>query len=124
MLCSQCHIVYYCSLSCQRKHWTKHASICKALHLLAQSPNDLKSLGSVTNGFICHLSPNQQIRLSSLVGKRCILNCKLNGKNAGVLWDTGSQVSLISRTFLNEKFPSLKLRNLTELLDSDDNQTC
>ena len=48
------------------------------------------------------------------------MNCKLNGKNASVLWDTGSQVSLISRTFLNEKFPSLKLQNLTELLDSDD----
>ena len=120
MFCNQCRIVYYCSPTCQRKHWTRHAPICKCLHLLAKGPSDWNSLESVTNSVICHLSPKQQIRLSSLVGKKCIVNCKPNIKNASVLWDTRSQVSLISRKFLKENFPSLKIRNLTELLDFED----
>ena len=118
MLCSQCRVVYYCSPTCQRKHWSEHGPICKALNLLAPDPNDSNSLENVANSFACHLSPKQQVRLSSLVGNKCIVKCKLNGRNASVLWDTGSQVSLVSSSFLEENFPSLELRKLNELLDS------
>ena len=95
MLRHQCRIVYYFSPTCQRKYRTRHAPICKSLHLLAQGPSDPNSLESLTNSFICHLSPKQQIRLSSLVGQKCIVNCKINSKNASVLWDKGSKVSSI-----------------------------
>ena len=68
----------------------------------------------------CHLSPKQHVRLSSLIGKKCIVKCKLNGLHASALWDTGSQVSLVSSNLVKENFPSLKLRNLTDLLDCGD----
>ena len=29
--CSQCHSVYYCGATCQRKHWRIHKNECKAL---------------------------------------------------------------------------------------------
>ena len=68
MLCNQCRIVCYCIPTCQRKHWTRHAPM--SVHLLAQGPSERNSLECVTNSFICHLSSKQQIRLSSLVGKK------------------------------------------------------
>ena len=117
LLCSQCRTVYYCRPLCQRKHWSEHGPICKALNLLAPDSNDSKSLENVANSFACHLSPKQQVHLSSLVGNKCIVNCKLNGRNVSALWDTGSQVSLVSSCFLEENFPSLELRKLNELLD-------
>ena len=30
-LCSRCHFVFYCSISCQRNHWPMHKSRCVAL---------------------------------------------------------------------------------------------
>ena len=95
-------------------------TICKSLHWLAQDPSSLNLVGSEAKSHTCHLSPKQHVRLSSLVGKKCIVKCKLNGLQASALWDTGSQVSLVSSNFVKENFPSLKLRNLTDLLDCGD----
>ena len=120
MLCSQCRVVHYCSSICQRKHWSEHGPICKALNLLAPDPDDSSSLENAANSFACHLTPKQKFRLSSLVGNKCIVKCKLNGQNASVLWDTGSQVSLVSSSFLKKNFPSQEIRKLSELLDFND----
>ena len=51
-----------------------------------------------------------------LVGNKCIIDCNLNGVKTKVLWDTGSQVSVISRRFLKQTFGGLEIRNLVDLL--------
>ena len=117
MLCSQCRVIYHGNPTWQSNHWYEHGPLCKALNSLASDPNYPQSLDNVTTSFELHLLPNQQVRLSSLVGNKCIFNCKLNCRNASVLWDTGSQVSLVSSSFLKDNFPSLELRKLNELLD-------
>jgi hypothetical protein len=28
-LCSRCHAVVYCSVACQKAHWTIHKKVCR-----------------------------------------------------------------------------------------------
>ena len=49
----------------------------------------------------------------------CSVDCKLNGKETIVLWDTGSQISLVSSEFLKVNFPNLKVKSLNEILEID-----
>ena len=54
-----------------------------------------------------------------LVGKRSQLKCLINGHPATVLFDTGSQVSIIDRAWASAHIPSYPVRSLQELLETD-----
>ena len=111
--CGGCNVVYYCDKDCQKRHWGEHKVLCNALQTLAQtSKNNEKP-----NRFISHLTPKQASKVANLVGKRCVINCRLNGKQIGALWDTGAQVSIVSEHFLEQNFPDTNLRNIAELID-------
>lgn len=45
-----------------------------------------------------------------------MLACNLNGVKIAALWDTGSQVTLVPRFWLNENLPHLRVRALQKLL--------
>ena len=100
----------YCDVLCQKKHWSQHQVYCKALNISSGS-NEIHVSESVT-----HLSPNEQGIMVLLVGNKCITDCNINDMKTKVLWDTGSQVSLISRRFLKTNFRGLAIRNLADLL--------
>ena len=51
-----------------------------------------------------HLTPKEHEKLIKLVGRRCTVKGKLNGKTIEILWDTGAQVSIISNKYLEEHF--------------------
>ena len=63
-----------------------------------------------------HLTPKEHTKISRLVGNKCTVDCKLNRKETSVLWDTGSQISLVSSEFVKVNFPDLKVKSLKELL--------
>ena len=44
------------------------------------------------------------------------MNCLLGGIDTKALLDSGAQVSVLSRSFLAEQFPDIKVRNVKELL--------
>ena len=67
--------------------------------------------------FQSHLRPAEHRKLIRLVGEKCEVNCKLNGKWAKGLWDTGAQVSGLSRGWLKHNFPELELRDVGELIE-------
>ena len=46
-----------------------------------------------------------------------MVKCLLNDIDSTALWDTGSQISILSEQFLAKHFPQLKTRDLSELLD-------
>ena len=48
-----------------------------------------------------------------------MVNCQFNGKPVKALWDTESQVSVISEVFLRQNFPEVQIRNISELLQTD-----
>ena len=113
--CSGCNLVQYCNKSCQKKHWHSHKVICNA----AQTLSKMSDKNVKPSTFVTHLTPKQSSQIAKLVGKRCTINCKLDGISTKALWDTGAQVSIISEQFLRRHFPGAKLRNISELLDCE-----
>ena len=47
--------------------------------------------------FLCHSKPRQQAGLAKLVGRRTIGKCLIQLKEVEALWDTDSQVCVLSR---------------------------
>ena len=66
--------------------------------------------------FTSHLTPTQQLTVAKLVGKKCRVLCSLSGVTVEALWDTGAQVSIVSKSWLGENLTSLELRKIDELL--------
>ena len=72
------------------------------------------------DGYVAsYLTPKQHVTVARLVGKKCRVSCVLSGVPVEALWDTGAQVSIVSKTWLEEYLPSAKLRNNEELLGED-----
>ena len=69
--------------------------------------------------FASHLTPKQHVAVANLVGKKCKVSCVLNGVPVEALWDTGAQVSIVSKSWLGEYLPALKSRNIAELLGEE-----
>ena len=116
--CGACKISRYCSKGCQVKHVTKHKPICIAIQELegkkaAEDTND-----DLNTKFPCHLMPRQQAGLTKLVGRRCMVKFLIQGKDVEALWDTGSQVCVVSRKWQQTHLPLEVLRNVEELLEA------
>ena len=67
--------------------------------------------------FVSHLTPDQHQKVAKLVGKRSTGLCKMNGKIVEALWDTGAQVSITSKDWLENNFPDLQVKSIHCLLD-------
>ena len=65
-----------------------------------------------------HLTPHQQASIVKPVGQKCAANIQLDGIKMQGLWDTGAQVSIISRDQVKKHFPSKGLRDIGELLQN------
>ena len=67
-----------------------------------------------------HLTPKEQSKVVSLVGKKCLVKCLLDNCELDVLWDTGAQVSMIPIELLNQQFRKTPIRQIGELIDTPD----
>ena len=116
-ICSSCKSVLYCSAKCQRKHWKTHKVLCGAIQQLAKEAENRIEEACV---FQSHLSPQQVQKIANVIGKRCTIDCAINGKRVRALWDTGSQVALLSREWIVENFGlEVKIQPLHRLLGRD-----
>ena len=68
--------------------------------------------------FVSHLTPKDQVKVSKLVGRKCLINCKLNGVELTALFNTGAQVSVISLKQLRNHFPLVETQDIKDLLES------
>jgi len=113
--CSGFKAVRYCGHKCQKHHWSSHKGLCQANQQL-----EAQGTSEVVNGdgyvFASHLTPKQQITVAKLVGKKFMVSCALNRVPFEALWDTGAQVSIVSKSWLSKNLSSSKLRNIEELL--------
>ena len=69
--------------------------------------------------FQTHLTFKQHAKVVGLVGKRCMVSCQFNGKPVKALWDTGSQIPVISDVFVGQNFPDIQICDISELLQTD-----
>ena len=110
-----CNQVLFQSLP--KEVWPEHKSLCKTIQELIARNQASSIPNSLENGqYVTHLTPRQHTTVAKLVGKRCIINCKLNELETEALWDTGAQVSVLPKRWVAEQFPGIKLRNIEELI--------
>ena len=115
-LCNGCKVVFYCDKNCQKRHWKDHKILCQAMSSIQASKIDCKS---PRNNSVAHLTPKEHLKIIQIVGEKCVFECLLDGKRQSCLWDTGSQVSIMSREYLNQNFPHLEVKQLQELLGTE-----
>ena len=66
--------------------------------------------------YACHPSPTEGSVLTKLFGRKCTIQCLLNGVRTSALWDTGAQVSIVSTDWISKHLPHAKLQPVEELL--------
>lgn len=106
--CAPCQNAFYCSKTCQISHWDAHKKKCA--HSKRNQEQGVKKV-------------KKRPSVAALVGKQCLVDCYFNGIRTKALWDTGSQVCLINESWKNEILPNVKLRPVTDLIDSPDTLT-
>ena len=113
--CKHCHAGRFCSKECQKSCWQDHKVLCE---IIVKLESQLKARMFSKLNYISRssLTPKEEIKLVKLVGRKCVVNCCLEGKETKVLWDTGAEVALISRTWLDENFPEKPIKDVSELL--------
>ena len=112
--CKCCKLVSYCNQTYQRGNWPYHKTLCNAIKREVKRTTQV-SQDKHSEVFMSRLSQKENEKLISLVGQRCTVTGKINGKTVEVLWDTGAQVSIVSAKFLKENFQ--KYRYILENID-------
>lgn len=57
--------------------------------------------------------------IAQLVGKKCLVWCKMDKFKTQALWDTGAQVSIMSESWKSINLPDLKVHPISELLGDE-----
>ena len=55
--------------------------------------------------YVSHLTPKQRAKVARLIGNKCLISCILRRKQANALFDTGAQVSIASKPWLEANLP-------------------
>ena len=111
MRCSSCEATHYCSKRCQKKGWIQHKKLCQGIQHLAD-----KQLDAITKRVEVGSRTGRERRIAKLIGDRTMVSCQIEGVETEVLWDSGSQVSLINKKWLEESLQrQVEVRPVNEL---------
>lgn len=58
----------------------------------------------------CQSDP--KIRVAQLIGKRCLVSCSINGAPLQMLLDSGAQVKMVSKSWIEQALPNIKIQPL------------
>ena len=115
--CGKCGVVKYCSKLCQRSHWESHQKICDAIvNLSNQKKRKIEKMGQ----YQAHLTPKEKSTLIGLVGKKNIVKLYMNDECVDVLWDSGANICIINKEFVNNFFPNIVIKDLCDILSDAD----
>ena len=100
------------------------ASAAEKERVAVQSKGTLEEQKQERIGQSClinsNLSQHGREKVVGLVGEKCLVKCIAN-KNPGViLLDTGTQVSIVSKSYLTKIYPELNVKPLKEILENGD----
>ena len=114
--CGKCKLVAYCSKECQKDHLDHHKVYCSMIVDLQKI--ELWKLYRDHTVSQKNLDWKTQTRLVKLVGDKPMLRCQLDEEEVEVLWDTGSMVSLVGRSWLKAHHPKKKVYSVSEFLEN------
>ena len=63
-----------------------------------------------------NLSPRNQSKLLRLIGEQCKVTCQLNDVQVEALWDTGAQVSMVDRKWLDRNIANYEICDMSEIV--------
>lgn len=112
--CSRSHAVQYCNEKCQKKHFADHKVLCKAIKTIED--RHAKNVDENCR-FQTHSTPKQKAKLVNLVGEKCEVQCTIGGQIVTALWDTGAQVSLIDKHWLDTNEIQYEFKDLSGLMN-------
>ena len=103
---------------CKSKSIWRHDVLCQSIiQLKQQHKNEVFNKGSYQT--VCSMKDKPKV--AKLVGEKCMLQCWLNDIVMPVLMDTGAQVFIIEKRFLEKRLPDNKIKPVEDLLDDGDN---
>lgn len=100
----QCGIATYCGQTCQKQHWKIHRNTCKTISAIEANNASIgssKQNVDTLKGSVNEITPKTRTKLAKVLGQKCTVNILMNGTEENVLWDTGAQVSLVSRDWVH-----------------------
>ena len=101
----------------QSRHYRSHQKICDAIfHLSNQQNKKVVKRGQ----YQANLTPKEQKTLIGLIGKQNVVKLYMNDKPVDILWDTGANISIISKEYVNDLFPNAVIKNLHDILSDTD----
>nr|XP_029131621.1 uncharacterized protein LOC109976004 isoform X2 [Labrus bergylta]XP_029131685.1 uncharacterized protein LOC109976275 isoform X2 [Labrus bergylta]XP_029131751.1 uncharacterized protein LOC109976603 isoform X2 [Labrus bergylta]XP_029132059.1 uncharacterized protein LOC109978500 isoform X2 [Labrus bergylta]XP_029138609.1 uncharacterized protein LOC110004405 isoform X2 [Labrus bergylta] len=103
--CASCKNELYCSKSCQVNGWAVHQEKCVPFSCMTVNT---------------HSKGRKQAKVAPLVGKKYVIDCYIQHERVQALWDSGSQVTIMDEQWKQEHVPDLRLRDISEILDSAD----
>ena len=116
LLCSGCKSVRYCGRQCQKEHWVQHKVLCQSIQQLQR---DSQEKCKKSCAFVSHMTPKQRNTVAKLIGERCLIDCHIGDVKTSALWDTGAQISLVSRGWLRANNVNKNLLDLSNILDKE-----
>ena len=96
------------------KNIPEHEILCEAIQTLEKLEQEKRDRNHKDLEFRNKIPSKLNKEIIRLVGERPLLNVKLDNVLCKCLWDTGSMVSVISKTFLAETFPNKKLYSVED----------
>ena len=115
--CANCKSAKYCSKECQSKHYQYHKEICEAIVLLRKIESDKV----VDQNHSISQSISHRTDLVKIVGSNPLILCQLNQIDVKALWDTGSMVSLIGKTWADVNLPDIEIHDIKDFLGESAN---
>ena len=67
--------------------------------------------------YVSHLTPKQHKSVANLVGSKCMISGLIGGAQVKLLWDTGSEVSIVSQDWVEANLPNREIKNISEILE-------
>lgn len=109
--CYKCGSTEHWASGCRKKNVSANTS---KIEIMLQPEGkmgqaDLFSLRAPLTG--------KQRQTAKLVGKRCLVRASLGGVDTAILWDTGSQVSIVGTNWRKKYLPNAEVRPVKELLE-------
>lgn len=102
--CALCKGVLYCSKACQHEHWVVHRNQCSITSCNTAQATTRK----------------RKVKIAPLVGKKYLIDCHIQNLQVRALWDSGSQVTVVSEHWKTEYLPHVTLRDISEIIEAND----
>ena len=62
-----------------------------------------------------NLTPKERKTLIILIGKQNVVKFCMNDNPVDILWDTGANISIISKEYVNSLFPNVVIKNFCDI---------